>query len=287
MKFVLLTYATPEFAVHRDRLVQSARQVGFDRIVAQGPEALSATDFWRRNQSVLTKPRGGGYWLWKPFIIREALRGCGPDDVLVYSDAGSDAYYHFSVLPVRIAKLTRNLPGGFLLGATIPHCGPLRVWTKRDCLILCDGDRPEIFERPLIQATWSVWTNTGPAFEFLENWLAACEDPRRLTDDHNECERPNYDGFIEHRHDQSIASILAAIRGIDGLDIGNLPGAWGYEYLEHRFRNSAAGHRFRKRLSNVEMVLRGVPAALLFAKELVRLKMAGVRKSHVAARAKG
>lgn len=273
MKLTLVTYATPEFEGNRDRLVLSAKRAGFAKVVALGPEDLVATDFWRRNQAVLTLPRGGGYWLWKPYIIRMVLRECYADDVLVYSDAGPDEYYSFSALPVRVARLALSSPMGFLLGTTTPQHGTMRAWTKRDCLVLCGGDRPEIYERPQIQATWSIWTKTDLALRFLDDWLAACEDPRCLTDIPNQCGLPDHDGFIDHRHDQAIASVLAAVRGVPGLDVARLRYAWGYSALLRRFQGSEASHRFQKRLGNIELLLAGVPAAALFLKELLRMRL--------------
>ena len=37
---------------------------------------------------MLEEPRGGGYWVWKPLIVREALCGLEDGDVLLYCDAG-------------------------------------------------------------------------------------------------------------------------------------------------------------------------------------------------------
>jgi len=276
MKLTLLTYANREFAANRDRLAHSAKLAGFSRVVALGPDDIAHTDFWRRNQAVLTLSRGAGYWLWKPYIIRETLLDCAPEEVLVYSDAGPDAYYRFSALPTHLSTLVRSSRTGFLLGAATPQHGPLRIWTKRDCLVLCEGDCTAVHEQPLIQATWSVWTRNASALEFLDSWLSACEDPRCLTDMPNQCGLPNHDGFVDHRHDQSVASVLAATRHLRGLNIASLPRAWGYDRLQRLFPASEATHRFEKRIDNIEAVLRGVPASILFVRELVRLKILSV-----------
>jgi hypothetical protein len=46
-------------------------------------------------------------------------------------------------------------------------------------------------------------------------WLTYCKDERIITDIPNTCGYGNYPGFIEHRHDQSILSILVASQKIE------------------------------------------------------------------------
>jgi hypothetical protein len=43
---------------------------------------------------------------------------------------------------------------------------------------------------------------------FVWTWLDYCADPRGLTDHPNELGPPDLPGFIEHRHDQSVLSVL-------------------------------------------------------------------------------
>jgi hypothetical protein len=38
-----------------------------------------ATEFYQEHKQILDRNKGGGYWLWKPFIILEALRCSDPE----------------------------------------------------------------------------------------------------------------------------------------------------------------------------------------------------------------
>ena len=38
------------------------------------------------------QPRGGGYWVWKPWIIVDTLRQMKENDVLVYVDSGQTVF---------------------------------------------------------------------------------------------------------------------------------------------------------------------------------------------------
>lgn len=50
---------------------------------------------------------------------------------------------------------------------------------------------------------------------FLEEWLNYCTDERILTDISNRCGYDNYAEFKDHRHDQSVLSLLVLRHGIE------------------------------------------------------------------------
>src|ERR1700743_2779924 len=66
----------------------SAPAGGITDIVAWDRRKLEETAFYLENKGILHCRRGDGYWLWKPYIILEALKSADPDDVVVYWDAG-------------------------------------------------------------------------------------------------------------------------------------------------------------------------------------------------------
>eukprot|EP00966_Prymnesium_polylepis_P200544 4646765-Prymnesium_polylepis.1 len=49
------------------------------RLAAGCPELISALE---------REARGGGYWLWKPLVVREALHALADGEALLYCDAG-------------------------------------------------------------------------------------------------------------------------------------------------------------------------------------------------------
>lgn len=46
--------------------------------------------FLRRNQNILNRNRGAGYWLWKPYVIFRELYVARDGDIIVYSDAAAN-----------------------------------------------------------------------------------------------------------------------------------------------------------------------------------------------------
>jgi hypothetical protein len=265
MRTHFLTYATASFFANARALADSALQVGFHESTVVRPEQLAGSAFSRQHASILAEQRGAGYWLWKPYVIREALDGIGSRDVLLYSDAGRTRYYSFSRFPARLFAELRRKSEGFLFGPAIGHLGTIREWTKRDCLVLMDADHADILDKPLLM-TWSLWTRSPAALSFLDAWLRYCEDPRCLTDAPNRYGH-NHHGFVAHRHDQSIASVLAHQTGAPYLDFSMTK----VHRLILRRPHSELGHTFYKRPQNSDDLLRNDGPRLL-AREYLRLK---------------
>lgn len=250
---VFLSFATDAFLENRDRLCSSALLAGFDRAISKGTQDIMGA-FWEENAATLSQRRGGGFWLWKPFIIKQVLQELDDDDVLVYSDAGRNDFYRLRRFPSNLINMVRKQPEGFLLGPSLIQHGPLRLWTKRDCLVLLDSDKLEILCKPQIQATWSLWTKSEEAISFLDQWLAFCEDPRCLTDIENTLGLPNYMDFQDHRHDQSILTLLAYKTKAPYLDFSHY---FFYRILNLRPQSRLA-QLFLKRIDDAENILSGV-----------------------------
>lgn len=267
MKTRFLTYGSNGFEKNAFLLSQSAAHCGFDTVECLGIEDIADTDFASRMKSILTFRRGGGFWVWKPYIIRERVQRLRDDEILLYSDAGRNGYYQFTHLPKRLLERTAQSKQGFITGVAIPHLNVLAKWTKRDCLKIMGADAPEMHEKPLVQATWSVWRNTPSAINFLDDWLRFSEDARCITDAPNTLGDENVEGFVDHRHDQSISSILTHQRDAPFLDFS---GTMVQGLLRMR-PTSELGQTFYKRVQNSDELLGGATPALLL-REYLRLR---------------
>ena len=210
MKSWLVCYADAAYQGSCDRLVASAAQYGLDEIRRWGREALEATSFYRQHRRVLDRRRGGGYWLWKPFIIHETLRGMPRGAVLVYCDAGLEIVAGLEPLVDICARQAPQMvfashyddfaaPGPVLCGQ----------WTKRDCFAAMDCDQVRYHRAPLLDASCVVLLNSIRTRAFVHEWLRYCSEAAILTDDPNIGGLPNLPEFVAHRHDQSVLSLLA------------------------------------------------------------------------------
>lgn len=266
-KISLVTYATDGFASQALLLAQSACAAGFDGVEVFQTKDIKGTAFWRENERVLTSPRGGGFWLWKPHLLLKLVRDLPPGHCLLYSDAGRTPYYAFTSRPEYLVRKMQLAGQGFLLGCPAPHLGQVGGWTKRDCLELMGAMGAERLAAPLIM-TWSLWTNSPQAIAFLEHWLAFCSDPRCLTDQPNTLGLPDLPGFQSHRFDQSVFSILAHQMNAPRVDFT--------ADLVHRLISLRPGselaHAFYKRPQNAEDLLAGRWAIPVLVREFLRLR---------------
>jgi hypothetical protein len=226
---ILVSYAgalEPEIQArltHAQRvLCDSAKLAGIERVIAWDRARLTQTAFYDEHRDILDRSRGGGYWLWKPFIILDALRDAAGDDVVIYWDVGRTAPNRFTGPIVSLVAWCRN-HGGLLPGVPILRQGR---WTKRDCFYYMGCDEPRFWNAPQVQATFSMWSG-GSATDFVAEWLRCCTDRRCITDDPNECGLENLSGFRDHRHDQSVLTNLCVKQGVVPLDrLPIPPGAW-------------------------------------------------------------
>lgn len=166
-------------------------------------------DLARRYPEIMSQPRGGGYWLWKPAIILHALENCPDDTIVLYTDAGmhmvgdpAPLLAHALAHPIMLFEHTFPIPDG-------PISYPTGLWTKRDCFVLLGGDTPAVHQAQQLMSGVQIYRNGPQARDFLRETFAATADSRVLTDQPNTQGLDNLPGFREHRHDQSVLTIVA------------------------------------------------------------------------------
>ncbi|MBK1841169.1 hypothetical protein JHL17_27580 [Azospirillum sp. YIM B02556] len=214
MKRVLLNYADGAFTTAQKYNAKTGLSVGgFDGVAMMGRRHIDA-GFAARNGHILGQPRGAGYWLWKPYFIDLLLREHLQDgDILFYSDSG--AHFVQGADPViDLCRQRRDLP---VLLFTLEDHHRNRVWTKRDCFHFLGLDEPAFTDAPQILASFVVCERGPATMAFFADWLRHAQDARLITDAPNECGLPDYPDFRDHRHDQSILSLLGRRDGVTVL----------------------------------------------------------------------
>ena len=207
-KVKLVSFATDNLRNQQFALEASAKGCEDISLIASWNERrLSSTRFYLDNNDVLKEKRGGGLWLWKPYIILEELEKNDDSEFVLYYDVGRRAGNR---LPKDLTTLIdwAAKGSGAVPGVYIPQYGPNSWWTKRDAFVLTHCDGQQYADTPQVQATFSLWRKNRVCKEFVFLWLGYCRDRRIISDDNNICGFDNYDGFIQHRHDQSILTLL-------------------------------------------------------------------------------
>jgi hypothetical protein len=210
MKLHLVTFAdgssTRRDAAHR--LATQSKETGWFASVnplhLENLQQLSPIWFATHQPFLASQPRGLGYWIWKPFLILESLKRIAPDECLVYSDAGNEisasgaARFQDYVGLARIHDLF-----GFEIGE------PIHQWTKGDLLnyLAIPSTSPFLALRQIWAGLLFI-RHTPANLLLLSHWAELCVARNYSLVDDTPSVTPNPSTFREHRHDQSILTLL-------------------------------------------------------------------------------
>ena len=208
---ILINYADKGFWKAQQFNALSGYACGFDKVITYNRDFLDAA-FVDKNKFILNRARGAGYWLWKPYIILKTLREANKGDIVFYCDSG--ARFISSISP--LIKLC-NEESIVLFGQQLLN----KAWTKRDAFFYMQSDA---YDKQQITASFMLFKHSKKALDLMEEFLAYCSDARIITDDSNTCGLDNFPEFNDHRHDQSIMSLLASKYNIK---LHRDPSQWG------------------------------------------------------------
>ena len=208
-----ITYADDKFKAAKSRLLRQAHNFDeFKTIRGYGPKDIPRT-YYEKYKHILKRPRGGGYWLWRPFILLDALEKVKDGDFLVYLDAGCTLNPLGKKRFREYISLLDNSEYGILSFQMSGNKGPgslemEKKWTIR-----------EIFDYFKVDTQSDIGTSgqyLGGVFimqknKHLKKYMklfmeAITHDPLMCTDDYNN--KNQIPEFRENRHEQSITSIL-------------------------------------------------------------------------------
>ncbi len=227
---ILINYADLTYFQSRKESSASGLSVGgFDKVVEYDKSSLNS-EFQEQNKDILSQTRGAGYWLWKPYIISKTLWEANDDDMIFYCDAGctfiGDMAPYFEVC-------SKEKKGLILFRSNQLN----ETWTKRDCFHYMDMDSLAYTKTEHLCASFVLCRKTDFALAFLHQWLEYMTDPRISTDIPNTCGLDNYPVFRDHRHDQSVLSLLSRHHNVSLLkDLTQ----FGNEFDDPRYRKESA-----------------------------------------------
>jgi hypothetical protein len=81
-------------------------------------------------------------------------------------------------------------------------------YTKRDCFHFMNCDEEKYWNAFQVEAGIVAFRNNNFTKNFVNEWLEFCKNKYIVSDLPNISEKPNFDSFIDHRHDQSILTNL-------------------------------------------------------------------------------
>ncbi|OGI07277.1 MAG: hypothetical protein A2Y40_05420 [Candidatus Margulisbacteria bacterium GWF2_35_9] len=199
MKYYI-NYADNIFKKQQKFALTMAKFFGnFDEVISYSKKDID-TDFYKTNKHILEQKRGVGYWLWKPYFVVKTIDKLKNGDYLFYCDAGAFFLKNVDILINEMEKAKQDI-----MGFELPLIE--EQWTKKELFINLECNEEEYYSSNQILASFMLIKKNKKSSIFCKNWLEASCNVINITDEHDKNIKQK-NNFIEHRHDQSIFSLL-------------------------------------------------------------------------------
>lgn len=189
----------------------------FDEIYMYDEKSLGK-DFRKKwGRYLFPYARGYGYWAWKPYLLLDTMKKLEEGDLLLYVDLGcffnirgkQRLLEYFDMVEknsVGIVGFRSQEEGYNNMPETLYYD---YEWTKGDTFdyfgVRADRSYTHTTQ---FEATVILFKKSAQSVAFIEEWLKVLDDDESLITD-SPSRTPNFEGFRENRHDQSIYSLLA------------------------------------------------------------------------------
>jgi hypothetical protein len=186
-----------------ERLIAQAKTLNvFTETILYTPEYLkNDLEFWTRHGKFIDENKKGyGYWLWKSYLIKKTMETMKDGDILLYLDCGCE------LSPTRRDKLLECIEivkRDKIIGTYV--CLE-RDWSKMDLVRLLDVYDEKYLHTQQHQAGALLFLACGETRNLVNKWYSLASDYHNIDDSPSIL--PNLYNFQEHRHDQSIFSLL-------------------------------------------------------------------------------
>jgi hypothetical protein len=213
MKKILVTFAdkNPPLIHSQQELIKQAK--GHFNGYANFSLKDIDQDFYEKNKHILDQRRGVGYWLWKPYFIKKVYDLLDDGDYLFYIDSGTSIVKPLDALYELCDKNNGTLLFENRDGNPHKQIWLNDQWTKGDCFTKMYCDNARYYKGYQCSANLQLYKKNDFNTKFINDYLTYAEDEDILTDKPNTLSK-NQPDFIDHRHDQSILSLLAIKCGV-------------------------------------------------------------------------
>ena len=218
-----MTYANDVFETAKKRLVKEAKDFNeFISISDLGPENLPS---WvqKKYTDILNVRRGGGYWLWRPFILHEKLKQINDGEFIVFLDAGCKLNAQGKKRFFEYIDLLQMSKYGILSFQMSGNKGPgtlakEKQWTIKEIFQYFGVTKNSIIKETgqFLGGVFIIKKNKH-SMNYVKEIIKCMMRHPLLTTDALNANQEEY--FIDNRHEQSITSVFRKVTGtviIDG-----------------------------------------------------------------------
>lgn len=145
--------------------------------------------------------RGFGYWIWKSFLLHEMMKIYPDGTILVYLDAGAHLKKEVEPLYSLFTNgITRLFVENTHDNTSYTKCEPIHGILGKDMI-------DKFYKSKQLDASFICLVNNETNRQFVSSWFDLCKKYSYISD-FNSIGCQELSTFIEHRHDQSLLSLL-------------------------------------------------------------------------------
>ena len=184
---------------------QAAKLKIFDKIIGFNEDHLkNDSEFWSKHSNFIeSNKKGYGYWIWKPYLIMKVLEKMEENDILLYCDSGCE-----------ISTEKKNDIDNFLKIVETDKIIMSHAYhnenthTKMDLIHFLDMNSSRYLDSKQHQATAICIKKCNEIYHLVKAWYEICCMQNYHFIDDSPSNLENINEFEQHRHDQSILSLL-------------------------------------------------------------------------------
>ena len=187
----------------RNRLINQAQNLNmFDNIkLYTDIDLKNDNEFWEQHKDFIqNNMKGYGYWLWKPYIIKKTMENMNENDILLYLDSGCELG---EVKKSNIITFLNYVKTDYIIGSLAKL---EKEWTKMDLIKYLDVYDSKYTETMQHQAGALMINVCKKTKDLVNEWYNIGCNYHYIDDSPSFLKNNEY--FKEHRHDQSIFSLL-------------------------------------------------------------------------------
>lgn len=205
MKKSFITFSGGDNKYHEaaNRLKNQANRLNlFDECIAFSDTDLkNDSEFWMKHgEFIENNKRLYGYDIWKPYIIKKKMEQLNNGDILLYLDSGCEIDYRKKNLFILFFEIIKTK---YLIATFI--CDD-KSWCKMDLILKLDMLNDKYLSTYQHQAGAILFLVCDKTRNLVNMWYDLCCDYHNIDD--TPSISPNFECFNEHRHDQSVFSLL-------------------------------------------------------------------------------
>ena len=209
--FITFGAGLDKFTDAANRLMNQVEKTGFfDKTILYSEKNLkNDKKFWNKhNEFILSQKRGYGYWIWKSYIIKKTMEQLKDGDIIMYLDSGCEiGYPSQDLIPDFFDYVKKDkIIGSLARNEQTNKYDIEKNWTKMDLIEELNIIDENLLDSPQHQAGLLMIEVCQKTIDLVNLWYKICCRYELIDDS---CSKiSNCINFVEHRHDQSIFSLL-------------------------------------------------------------------------------